>query len=196
MSARAGVHLCSGWKGETDLDIEMFHTLAPGAHIYVVATPVAETLGIHGFPQMMKAIDYLLKHQTVQVISMSLSATEETFKSNRPDQEPRPDVRAREGSRRARSWPRPATQGATGPKKHGGVYNHRVVGFPASDPLVTAVGGTVLHFVDGHRTSPTASSSSPVAGSRTSTSRPSWQDGVKGITKSTMRSIPTSRWKG
>ncbi len=45
--------------------------------------------------------------------------------------------------------------GVTGPTTTGGDYTHRVVYWPASDPLVTAVGGTKLHLdAAGRRTSP------------------------------------------
>jgi subtilase family serine protease len=180
---------CAGWKGETDLDVEMYHTLAPGAHIYVVATPVAETLGIHGFPQMMKAIDYLIKHKTVQVISMSLAATENTFASAEQIKSLDPTFE------RAKAAGIPIVtssgdSGATGPKRKGGVYGHRVTQWPASDPLVTAAGGTVIHWADGHRTAPDSLISLSGGGLSRVYARPSWQDGVKGITKSDMRSLP------
>ncbi len=90
---------CAGWKGETDLDIEMYHTLAPGAHLYVVATPVAETLGIHGFPQMMKAIDYLLEAQDRPGHLDEPGRDREDLQAPPTRSEPRPDVRAREGGR-------------------------------------------------------------------------------------------------
>lgn len=186
---------CAGWKGETDLDIEMYHTLAPGAHLYVVATPVAETLGIHGFPQMMKAIDYLLKNKTVQVISMSLAATENTFKS--ADQ-----IRSLDPTfERAKAAGVPIVtssgdSGATGPKRKGGVYGHRVVQWPASDPLVTAAGGTVIHWADGHRTAPDSLISLSGGGLSRVYKRPVWQDSVKDITKSPMRSLPDITMEG
>lgn len=186
---------CAGWAGETDLDVEMFHTLAPGAHIYVVATPVAETLGLHGFPQMMKAIDYLVEHKTVQVISMSLGATEETFKSDA-------QIKSLDGTfRRAQAAGIPVVassgdSGATGPKKKGGVYAHRVVGWPASDPLVTALGGTVLHYTDGHQTSPDSLVSFSGGGLSHVYKRPSWEDDVARTTKSTMRSMPDITMEG
>jgi subtilase family serine protease len=180
---------CAGWKGETDLDIEMYHTLAPGAHLYVVATPVAETLGMHGFPQMMKAIDYLLKHQTVQVISMSLAATENTFKYSDQMRSLDPTFE------RAKAAGVPIVtssgdSGATGPKRKGGVYPRRVVQWPASDPLVTAAGGTSIHWADGHRTAPDSLISLSGGGLSRVYARPSWQDSVKDITKSDMRSLP------
>jgi len=187
--------VCSGWKGETDLDIEMYHTLAPGAHLYVVATPVAETLGMHGFPKMMKAIRYLLKHKTVQVISMSLAATEETFKSGDQIKTLDPTFE------RAKADGVPIVtssgdSGATGPKKGGGVYDHRVVQWPASDPLVTAAGGTALHWVDGHRTAPDSLLNLSGGGLSHVFERPSWQDGVKDITQSKMRSLPDITMEG
>ncbi len=38
------------WAGETTLDVEYAHTIAPGASIVLVETPVAETEGVTGFP--------------------------------------------------------------------------------------------------------------------------------------------------
>lgn len=188
--------VCGSWAGETDLDVEMFHTLAPGAHIYVVATPVAETLGMHGFPKMMAAIDYLLDHKTVQVISMSLSATEETFK------DPAAQIAKLDPTlQRAQKAGVPIVaasgdDGATGPRKNGGVYGHPVVGWPASDPLVTAVGGTVLHITGGHRTAPDSLISFSGGGLSHVFPRPAWQDDVAGITKSKMRSMPDVTMEG
>jgi subtilase family serine protease len=184
--------VCGGWAGETDLDVAMFHTLAPGAHIYVVATPVAETLGLHGFPKMMKAIDHLIAHQTVDVISMSLSATEETF--NLPS-----EIKGMDGTfRRARAAGIPIVaasgdDGATGPKRArdgGGVYGHRVVGWPASDPLVTAVGGTVLHVVKGHRTAPDSLVRFSGGGFSHVYARPKWQSGIGALKLSRRRAMP------
>jgi subtilase family serine protease len=144
---------------------------------------------------MMKAIDYVVKHHTVDVISMSLSATEETFKNNAQITSLDPTFQ------RAMAAGIPVMaasgdDGATGPKKHGGVYKHRVVGWPASDPLVTAVGGTVLHYTNGHRTAPDSLVSFSGGGLSHVYKRPSWQDGVKSITKSNMRSMPDITMQG
>src|SRR6516164_6511620 len=70
-----------GWAGETTLDVEYAHTIAPGANILLVETPVSETEGVHGFPQIVKAEEYVLSHQLGDVISQSFSATEETFRA-------------------------------------------------------------------------------------------------------------------
>lgn len=188
--------VCANWAAETDLDVEMIHAMAPDAHIYVVATPVAETEGLHGFPPMMHAIDYLVAHKTVQVISMSLSAVENTFKGDAPI---RRLAQTFVGTRAAGIPVLAATgdQGASGPKRHGtGLYHHRVVGWPASDPNVTAVGGTVLHLSGGHRTSPDTLIQFSGGGFSSVFGRPYWQDGVRGITHSGMRNLPDITMEG
>ena len=48
----------AGWAGETTLDVEYAHALAPGANILLVETPVSETEGVTGFPQIVAAEKY------------------------------------------------------------------------------------------------------------------------------------------
>jgi subtilase family serine protease len=60
-----------GWAGETTLDVEMAHTMAPGANILLVETPVAETEGVTGFPQIVRAENYVINHNLGDVISQS-----------------------------------------------------------------------------------------------------------------------------
>ena len=40
-----------GWAGETTLDVEYAHTIAPGANVLLVETPVSETEGVTGRPR-------------------------------------------------------------------------------------------------------------------------------------------------
>jgi subtilase family serine protease len=42
-----------GWADETSLDVEYAHSIAPAAKIVLVETPVAETEGVTGLPEMM-----------------------------------------------------------------------------------------------------------------------------------------------
>ena len=71
----------TGWAGETTLDVEYAHTIAPGANILLVETPTAETEGVTGFPEIVKAEKYVVDHHLGDVISQSFGATEETFTS-------------------------------------------------------------------------------------------------------------------
>ncbi len=68
-----------GWAGETELDVEYAHTIAPGANILLVETPTSENEGTTGFPQIVKAEKYVVSHHLGGVISQSFSATEQSF---------------------------------------------------------------------------------------------------------------------
>ncbi len=72
-----------GWAIETSLDVEYSHAIAPGANILLVETPVAETEGTTGFPEIVEAENYVINHDLGDVISQSFGATEQTFPSAR-----------------------------------------------------------------------------------------------------------------
>jgi subtilase family serine protease len=144
-----------GWAGETTLDVEYAHTVAPGANIILVETPVNETEGVQGFPQIVQAEEYVLKHYHVDVISQSFSATEETFPS-------RASVEALRGAILAAQRDKVTVLAASGDSGAADVglngstyYLHPVTSWEDSDPLVTAVGGTQLQLdASGNRTAP------------------------------------------
>jgi len=134
----------TGWAGETTLDVEYAHTIAPGANIVLVETPVAETEGVTGFPEIVKAEKYVVDHHIGDVISQSFGATEETFTSYQ-QLEP---LRAAYKDAYAHGVTVVAStgdDGAANVKLDGSTYYlSPVTGWPATDPLVTAVGGTQL----------------------------------------------------
>ena len=159
-------------------------------------TPVAETEGIHGFPAMMKAIDYLTTHHTVDVISMSLGATEQTFKSFDQIEEPRPDVPGPSAAGIPVSPPR-VTRVRRGPTTTAGVPRtgssagrHQTrTSPPSAGPCCTSAGGT-------GRLPDTLC---PVLRRRLlerHTRGRSWQDSVAGITQSKMRAMPDITMEG
>jgi hypothetical protein len=134
-----------GWAGETTLDVEYAHVIAPGANILLVETPVSETEGVHGFPQIVKAEEYVIRHHLGDVISQSFSATEQTF----PD---RAAVQALRGAYQLAALNHVTVLAASGDSGAADVkldestyYPFPVTSWPDSDPLVTAVGGTQLH---------------------------------------------------
>ena len=135
-----------GWAGETTLDVEYAHTIAPGASILLVETPVSETEGVHGFPQIITAEEYVLKHHLGDVISQSFSATEQTFANAAA-------VQALRGAYQLAARDHVTVLAASGDSGAADVgldqttyYLHPVTSWPDSDPLVTGVGGTQLHF--------------------------------------------------
>ena len=133
----------AGWAGETTLDVEWAHAMAPGARILLVETPVSETEGTAGFPQIVTALNYVLDHKLASVISMSFGATEATIPSSAWKWLHQPIIKAV-----ADHVTLVASSGDTGATDYQlnmtDLYTHSVVGWPASDPGVTAVGGTYL----------------------------------------------------
>jgi subtilase family serine protease len=147
--------LMLSWAGETTLDVEYAHTIAPRANILLVETPIAETEGVTGFPQIIRAEEYVINHHLGDVISQSFSATEQTFSS-------KASVDALRGAYVDADRHHITVLAATGDSGAADVgldgqtyYTFPVTSWPDSDPLVTGVGGTQLHLdANGNRTSP------------------------------------------
>jgi subtilase family serine protease len=180
------------WALETSLDVEYSHAMAPGAKLLLVETPVAETLGVHGFPQIVKAENDVIDDHLGDVISQSFATAEETFPSAASLLALRSDyVNAQTHGvtvlAAAGDWGPSSPTDATETT----FFTKRVAEWPADDPLVTGVGGTQLHLDQaGDRVKPdnvwndTALLGSPAAGSgglSTIFSRPSYQDTVRSV---------------
>jgi subtilase family serine protease len=135
-----------GWAGETDLDVQYAHTIAPGARILVVETPASENEGTSGFPQIVRAEKYVIAHHLGTVISQSFGATEQTF----PSRAAMARLRGAYTAAAAQHITVLAAAGDTGAAdvRHDQqtFYPRRVTSWPDSDPLVTAVGGTRLRL--------------------------------------------------
>jgi subtilase family serine protease len=132
----------ANWAAETGLDVQYAHAMAPGANILLVETPVAETEGVAGFPQIVKAENYVISHHLADVISQSFAATEQTFPSAQSILNLRSAYVA---AAKAGITVLAASgdQGATSASNVAGTafYLHPVTNWPSSDPLVTGVGG-------------------------------------------------------
>ncbi len=144
-----------GWAGETSLDVEYAHAMAPGAKILLVETPTSENEGTTGFLQIVKAEEYVINHHLGGVISQSFSATEETFPSRQSLLNLRGaylDAAAHQVTVLAAS----GDSGAADVHFNGSTYYLKpVTSWPDSDPLVTGVGGTQLHLTaTGQHTTP------------------------------------------
>lgn len=178
------------WAQETTLDVEWSHTMAPGANLLLVETPVAETEGTVGFPQIVQAENYVINHNMGDVISQSFGATEQTF----PTAQSLLRLRSAYQNAYRHQVTVLASSGDTGPTNYtftGSLFTYRVNSWPSSDPLVTSVGGTQLHLnAQGYRTAPDnvwndqALFHAPAAsggGVSKIFSRPWYQNGVAGI---------------
>jgi subtilase family serine protease len=205
-----------GWAGETDLDVEYAHAIAPGARILLVETPTAENEGTTGFPAIVKAEKYVIDHHLGAIISQSFSATEESFV--RPGQLLRLrgayELAFRQG---VTVLAASGDSGAADLQYNGSTYYlHPVTSWPDSDPLVTGVGGIQLHLNAAGNdvarptvwndsfSQPTlqyitgSSVDSPLAGGGGKSvifRRPSYQDSVANIV-GTMRGVPDISMSG
>ncbi len=138
----------SAWSVEVSLDVEWAHSIAPKANILLVTVPTAETLGVQGFPLMMNAEQQIVDHHLAQVISQSFASAEEAFGSVQSLLNLRHAFisAAADGvtvlgssgdSGTANTMKQPVSTG-------GALIPFPTVEWPASDPLVTGVGGTYL----------------------------------------------------
>ncbi|MFB7615047.1 S8 family serine peptidase [Kitasatospora sp. NPDC056181] len=150
----------TGWAGETTLDVEYAHAVAPDAHIILVETGVAETEGTTGLPEMMDAEKAIIKSGRADVISQSFGATENTFPGfDKGDFKSLTDLRYAFKEAAAHDvtvLSASGDNGATDAKENGeDLYPYKVNSWPSSDPLVTSIGGTQLSLDDaGKRTAP------------------------------------------
>ena len=149
-----------GWAEETTLDVEYAHAIAPGAKIVLAETPVAETEGTSGLPEMMDAEKSLIDRGIGDVITQSFGATENTFPGFDQRQllqpaEPAVRVQGR-AAHGVTVLASSGDDGATDAESDGStLYPFRVNSWPSSDPLVTSVGGTQLNLDNsGNRLSP------------------------------------------
>jgi subtilase family serine protease len=177
----------SGWAGETTLDVEMAHAVAPGAHLVLVETGVAETEGVTGLPEMMDAEKSLIDRGVGDVITQSFGATENTFPGfAKGDFSSIENLRYAFRAARARGVTVLASSGDAGPtdatEDGTANYPYPVNSWPSADPLVTSIGGTQLHLDEsGRRTAPDSVYNDYGAGGGGQShvfARPSYQNGV------------------
>ncbi|HEX5404300.1 MAG TPA: S53 family peptidase [Pseudonocardiaceae bacterium] len=181
----------TGWADETTLDVEWSHVFAPGANILLEETPVSETEGVTGFPEIVKAENFVINHHLGDVISQSFGATEETFPSKQSIFNLR-SAFENAAKRGVTVLASSGDDGATDAQLNGSdLFTMPVNSWPSADPLVTSVGGTMLTLDnDGNRLSPdvvwndlnTVGGGAGGGGKSAVFNRPSFQNGVRDVT--------------
>lgn len=147
-SMGTGMENKAGWALETSLDVEWAHATAQKANIILVTTPTAETQGMQGIPQMMRAIQYVVDNHLADVISMSFGTGEGAFHDGLAsllnNRQGFIDAQTNRVTLFASSGDGGTTNMMKEPVKNPAAIPYPSVQWPASDPLVTAVGGTYL----------------------------------------------------
>jgi len=132
------------WAFETTLDVEWAHAMAPDASIVLLTSPVDETEGVQGLPQFNALENYALDHHLGQVISQSWGATENTLFTPAGEKVFR-QFQATYARAAAMGVTVLASTGDSGSSNLEAnlttYYPFPTMNFPASSPLVTAVGG-------------------------------------------------------
>jgi len=176
----------TGWAFETTLDVQYAHLVAPRAAILVVATPVSETEGVVGFPEIVQAENYVIDHGLADVISQSLGAAEPTF----PSTDRLLSLRSAFVNAARHGVTVVASSGDSGATDYQNdaqtLFDYPVDSWPSTDPLVTSVGGTRLHLsATGSRTAPDSAWHDEYGagggGLSTVFSRPAFQSSVRDV---------------
>ena len=147
---QSGPTAADGWAGEANLDVQWAYAIAPKAHIVLLAVPPAETQGVQGLPNLMKAIDWAVGHYPAgTVFSMSFGTNERAFGGGSAKvQFDRFDQTFIAGQAKGDTFF--ASSGDDG--STGVIRSHRAstvgsspdVSYPNVSPYVTSVGGTQL----------------------------------------------------
>ena len=126
------------WAGETSLDVQWAHAIAPDATINLVVAPnnYGNALNV--------AVKYAVDHDLGDVLSMSYGADEAAIKGKGNNLQLQ-QSHANFAAAAAKGISLFASSGDDGASNGGPVL---AAGYPASDPLVTAVGGTNLFASD------------------------------------------------
>jgi subtilase family serine protease len=179
-----------GGATEVTLDTEAVHSIAPGARIVIlVAPPSADPAGVSS---EVEAVFYAAQHHLGQVITTSLGNIGEaalgTPTINQFDQDFQ-YAAARHVSviDASGDFGASSRQTLVGPPGPGCCFTQQMRGYPASDPLVTAIGATRLHLdAKGNRINPDSVANDPDVGASggglsTIFPRPNYQDVVESV---------------
>src|SRR3989449_2062260 len=139
----------AGWAGETTLDVQINHAIAPDAGIVVLTSPVSETEGIIGLPEFLQLEQYAIDHHLGSIISQSWGASEVTLK----DAAGRKEVQKWDAFFQKETTQQGITffssSGDNGATDYSNLRATKLsptptTSFPADDPWVTSVGGTTM----------------------------------------------------
>jgi subtilase family serine protease len=155
----SGPCAAANWSGEATLDIEWAYSIAPRAHLVLLAVPPAETEGVQGFPNLFKAIsNEISATPSGTLFSMSFAITEQTFGGAAASQTAKFDQVFQQGLAKHDNFFAAAgdngSLGTSKQKKDTGTYSSPTAEWPASSPYVVSVGGTQLQ--DGWTWDPTS----------------------------------------
>jgi subtilase family serine protease len=178
----------SGWSGETSLDVEWSHVVAPNAKILLV---IAKS---NTDSDILDATQWVSDHNAGDVLSQSYGEAEQCMDPS--DLTRQHKLFAKMSKQGITLFASSGDQGAAQPTCDGSAY-FKAVSTPASDPYVTGVGGTTLiaDGTSGDYQSESAWNESTIVGDALAGgggvsvvySRPSYQNRAQ---RNSMRTVP------
>lgn len=138
----------SAWAQETERDVQIMHAFAPDAKIVILASPLAETEGIVGLSAFLKMEQYAVSQHLGQIFSQSFHFSEAALQDSNGQQLVKSfDDFYQQATRQGITFL--AASGNDGVTSVASATSTKLAttpttNFPASDPWVTAVGGTNL----------------------------------------------------
>jgi hypothetical protein len=199
--------------GEDQLDAEAIHSMAPYAKILFVRSPVPETVGMQGWPQVAQAIEMIANRHLANVITVSLGDGEGDFVNDptNPTASEQAAIHALDPAfldAAARGVPVAFASGDCGPTDAPVLGDTGqctppigvTAGHPVDSPWVTAVGGSIpdagLAAVSGRIapdalwTAPDNKSDAESAGVSAIYPKPYWQQGIPALDGVSGRAFP------
>jgi subtilase family serine protease len=144
-----------GWAGETSLDVEMYHAVAPDAKIIVMVAPVCAPEGIVGLPQSRQELQYIINNHLGNIIAISGGTSEVTLAdpaSRAELQKWDPLLQQAATQANITILVSSGDNGSTDYANLGATQlsTSPTTSFPTDSPWVTAVGGTTLDPAQGN----------------------------------------------
>ncbi|HLZ61294.1 MAG TPA: S53 family peptidase [Ktedonosporobacter sp.] len=138
-----------GWAGETTLDVQIIHAIAPDAKVIVLSSPVAETEGTIGLPEFRQLEQYVIDHKLGNIVSQSWGASEITLEDQAGQQELQKWNTFYQNATTQQGMTYFGSSGDEGATDHADLTTDKLssvatTSFAADSPWVTSVGGTTM----------------------------------------------------
>ncbi|GAC1615875.1 MAG: hypothetical protein NVS4B9_05280 [Ktedonobacteraceae bacterium] len=142
-------HDKEGWAGETTLDVQIIHSIAPKAKIIVLTSPVAETEGTQGLPEFRQLEQYIIDNKLGNIVSDSWGASEATLADTQGQQELQKWNDLLQQATMQHGITHFAASGDNGATDYVDLKGDKLAdtptsSFPSDSPWITGVGGTTL----------------------------------------------------
>ncbi len=139
----------AGWAGETTLDVQIIHSIAPDAGIVVLTSPVSETEGTVGLPEFLQLEQYAIDHHLGSIFSQSWGASEVTLKDAAGQKEVQKWDAFYQKATTQQGMTFLSSSGDNGATDYIDLQATKLspiatTSFPADEPWVTSVGGTTV----------------------------------------------------